>query len=96
MDEYEMEIVEPLHRVLERSDNPDEEWLWCMFCEHFFQAKQLRTDYPGNRQGCAFCGAAGFNCAIVMWDLFREDDDPSWPAEVSDLCHGLKLGSEPS
>jgi hypothetical protein len=92
MEQFEMVITEPLHEFLGRSANPGEEWLWCIFCERFFQAKHLRIDYLGNLQGCAFCGCAGFNCAIHQWDTFRVDDDPSWPESVSELEHGLRLG----
>jgi hypothetical protein len=93
MTQFELRIREPLHRILESSSNPEEEWLWCIFCERFFKAKHLRIDYLGNRQGCAFCGCAGFDCAIFTWDTFQEDDDPAWPATVAELSHGLKLGS---
>jgi hypothetical protein len=94
IEQFEMVISESLHEYLERSANPREEWLWCIFCESFFQAKHLRIDYLGNLQGCAFCGCAGFDCAIFKWDTFREEDDPLWPASVSDLTHGLHLGAE--
>ena len=90
----EMVVVEPLHRILERSPAPDEEWLWCIFCERFFQAAHLRLDYLGNRQGCAFCECAGFDCAIFKWDTFREEDDVHWPATVAELHHGLRIGSD--
>ena len=89
----EIEIVESVHRLLERSVSPDEEWLWCIFCEKFFQAKYLRIDYVGNRQGCAFCECAGFDCAIFKWDTFREEGDPCWPSSEEQLHHGIRLGS---
>lgn len=92
MEQFELVVTESLHDYLGRSANRGEEWLWCIFCERFFQAKHLRIDYLGNLQGCAFCGCAGFDCAIFKWDTFREDDDPSWPASVSELEHGLRLG----
>jgi hypothetical protein len=93
MDDFELVMVESLYRVLEESSNPDEEWLWCIFCERFFQAKHVRIDYLGNRQGCAFCECAGFDCALFIWDTFREEDDPVWPQSMSELHHGLRLGS---
>lgn len=92
MKAFELVVIrDPLHRILEKSASPDEEWLWCIFCERFFQAKHLRIDYQGNRQGCAFCACAGFDCAIFQWDTFREEDDPTWPCSVSELRHGLRL-----
>jgi hypothetical protein len=90
MEQFELEIIDPLHVTLERSDSPGEEWLWCIFCERFFQAKHLRIDYLGNRQGCAFCECAGFDCAIFRWDTLRENDDRLWPRSVADLRHGLR------
>jgi hypothetical protein len=92
MAQFEGEITESLHEYLGRSANPWEEWLWCIFCERFFQAKHLRIDYLGNLQGCAFCGCAGFDCAIFKWDTFREEDSPLWPTSVSELTCGLRLG----
>lgn len=89
-----MEIVDSLHLVLQRSSAPEEEWLWCIFCERFFQAKHLRIDYLGNRQGCTFCECAGFDCAIFKWDTFRESENPAWPASAADLKHGMCLQSE--
>ena len=91
MEPFELEIIDSVHVTLERSDDPGEEWLWCIFCERFFQAKYLRVDYLGNRQGCAWCGCAGFDCAIFRWDTFREEDDPDWPGSVAELHHGLRL-----
>ena len=93
MDLYEPILVEPLHQFLGRSAAPGEEWLWCIYCEQFFQAKHLRIDFQGNRQGCAFCECAGFDCAIFRWDTFREANDPAWPRSVGELHHGLRLGS---
>jgi len=90
MEEFELEITEPVRETLERSDNPDEEWLWCIFCERFFQAKHLRIDYQENRQGCAFCRCAGFDCAIFRWDTWV-DDSGAWPGSVAQLRHGLRL-----
>lgn len=90
----EMRLLEPLWDVLARSENPGEHWLWCIYCERFFQSKHLRIDFQGNRQGCAFCNCAGFHCAIFPWDAFKEDDDPAWPRSVDELRHGLRLPSE--
>jgi hypothetical protein len=87
----EMRLLEPLADLLARSENPGEKWLWCIYCERFFQAKHLRVDFLGNRQGCAFCECAGFECAIFQWDTFKEDDDPVWPRSVDELRHGLRL-----
>jgi hypothetical protein len=79
--------------VLARSENPGEQWLCCIFCERFFQARHLRIDFQNNREGCAFCNCAGFHCAIFPWDAFKEDDDPDWPRSVAELRYGLKLPS---
>ena len=87
---YEVNIVDSVAVVIDRSDKPDDVWLWCIFCERFFQAKYLRIDYQGNRQGCAFCGCAGFDCAIFKWDTFSEGD-PDLPRSESELRHGLRL-----
>jgi len=86
---FEMEVIDSVHVTLANSDHPQDEWLWCIFCERFFQARDLRVDYLGNRQGCAFCGCAGFDCAIFRWDTFR-DDDPEWPATTAGLHRGLR------
>jgi hypothetical protein len=88
----DIEFVESLHEVIRLSPNPEEEWLWCIVCERFFQARYLRIDYLGNRQGCAYCDCAGFDCAIFSWDIFKEDDDPTWPDSPAMLRNGLRLG----
>ena len=61
-------------------------WYWCLHCNRFFQARSLRIDFLGNRQGCAFCGAAGLGVDIWPWDAFRA---PGWPRKASELRHGL-------
>ena len=85
----ELNIRDSLHAILARSPNPDDEWLWCIWCGRFFQTRHLRIDYQGNLQGCAFCGCAGFDCAIFLWDTFK--GDPDWPLSESELSHGLCL-----
>jgi len=91
---FEMQITESLHVTLANSARPDDLWLWCIYCERFFQARHVRVDYLGNRQGCAFCECAGFDVALFLWDTFREPDDPDWPASEAHLRHGLKLYEE--
>jgi hypothetical protein len=88
-DLVEIQMIDPVRVVLENSVAEEEEWLWCIFCERFFQARHLRIDYQGNRQGCAFCRCAGFDCAIFHCTTWK--DDPIWPKSVSDLRHGLSL-----
>ena len=58
------------------------------------QAKDLRIDYLGNRQGCALCECAGFNVAIFLWDTFLEDD-ADWPRSTAELWHGRPVALEP-
>lgn len=80
-------LVEPLEKVLaDAGEGAGEVWLWCIECTHFFQAKDLRADYRGNKQGCAFCRCAGFNVAIHLWNTFRSK---GWPKRVQDLRHGM-------
>jgi hypothetical protein len=89
-EQFELVCMATVEEVLEQSKAPEKEWLWCIFCERFFQADFLRFDYLGNWQGCAFCECAGFECAIFVWDTFQGDDD-IWPESISDLRHGLRL-----
>jgi len=94
-DDWQPICVESLHDVLaEAGEGAGELWLWCIYCERFFQAKHLRTDYLGNRQGCAFCECAGFDVALHEWSTFA-DGDPAWPTSVEELHHGLKLRPPP-
>jgi hypothetical protein len=87
-------ICQPLRDHLQNSSAPDDEWLWCIYCERFFQARHLRIDDQGNRQGCAFCSSAGFDCAIHRWDTFRDESGGEvWPSSVGELSHGLSLRS---
>ena len=87
-DPYEFVIRESLDDLLAREG--DELWLWCIDCNRFFQAKSLRVDWMGNRQGCACCGAAGFDVAIFPWDVFRNDKE-AWPTSTAELHHGQRL-----
>jgi hypothetical protein len=84
----EMAISEPLAHVIESAQRPGEVWLWCIDCNRFFQAKDLRRDFCGNQQGCAFCSGAGFDVVIFHWDAFRDEDDPAWPADESEIRYG--------
>lgn len=88
-DDHEFIEVQPLEQVLEEAGaNAPELWLWCLYCSRFFQAKHLRVDALGKRQGCAFCRCAGFNVAIHLWNTFG-GGSPRWPKRVEELSHGL-------
>jgi hypothetical protein len=67
------------------STSPDD-WYWCLECNRFFQARSLRMDFQGNREGCAFCDAAGLGVDLWPWDAFRTR---GWPRDTSELRHGL-------
>ena len=82
-----MEITESVGKFLARCDAPDDEWLWCFYCERFFQARHLKVDFQSNREGCAFCNCAGFDVAIFAWDAFASNED--WPKSEAELHHGL-------
>ena len=84
-----IQICEPLEHVLDSSPNPDGVWLWCMHCNRFFQARHLRRDFLNNRQGCAFCDAAGFDVDIHLWSTFGQGS-PQWPRSEAELRHGLE------
>jgi hypothetical protein len=72
-------------------DQAGEQWLWCLHCERFFQAKHLKLDFLGNYGQCPFddCGAAGLDIDIFSWDECR--DDPEWPTSVEELSHGMRF-----
>jgi hypothetical protein len=77
--------------VLARAgDKGGEVWLWCLHCERFFQAKDLKLDFIGNWQRCPFddCGAAGLDVDILVWDAYKSEDT-SWPGSEDELHHGL-------
>lgn len=68
-----------------------EQWLWCLHCQRFFQAKSLGEDDNGGRQRCAFCDASGFHVDIWEWDAWTKDErwpKPHWPTEVESLYSG--------
>lgn len=68
-----------------------ERWLWCLHCERFFQAKDLRSDFTGGKQGCAFdgCDGAGWKMDIFDWDDWNQDDDLAhWPKPEDELAKG--------
>lgn len=87
-DDDDFVISPSLYTLIEEAgDDAGEIWLWCLYCNRFFQAMHLRIDYLGNRQGCAFCACAGFDVAIHPWDAFATD---GWPKDASELRHGMK------
>lgn len=71
-------------------------WLWCLHCQRFFQAKDLKLDFLGNWQRCPFddCGAAGLDVDILVWDACR-DGDPRWPGSEQELRLGLQIPPRP-
>ncbi len=83
-------LTEPLAHVLaaagKRAGNT---WLYCLYCDRFFQARHLRRDYIGNMQGCAFCECAGFDVAIHLWSTFGRGH-PRWPRSTAELTHGRR------
>jgi hypothetical protein len=94
LEDFELVVLPSLREILEDSAAPDDEWLWCIQCERFFQAKHLRIDHLGNRQGCAFCDCAGFDCAVFPWDAFKDESGGEvWPDSVKELAHGLSLAT---
>jgi hypothetical protein len=78
-------------RLALAGDQAGEQWLWCLHCERFFQAKHLKLDFLGNYGQCPFddCGAAGLDIDIYAWDECH--DDPEWPISVEELSHGLRF-----
>lgn len=74
-----------------------EVWLWCLHCERFFQAKDLKLDFLDNWQRCPFddCGAAGLDVDILVWDAYRAED-PRWPRSEQELRFGLKIPPWPA
>lgn len=68
-----------------------EMWLWCLHCERFFQAKDLRHDFTGGREGCAFedCDGAGYTVNIYPWNDWAEQNDlKHWPKSSDELKKG--------
>ncbi|MBW2732973.1 MAG: hypothetical protein JRH20_11325 [Deltaproteobacteria bacterium] len=65
------------------------QWLWCLHCGRFFQAKHLELDILGNWQQCPFydCGAAGFDIDIFSWKYGLHEAE--WPRSVRELHFGL-------
>jgi hypothetical protein len=78
-------------RLALAGDQAGEQWLWCLHCERFFQAKHLKLDFLGNYGQCPFddCGAAGLDIDIFAWDECR--DDPEWPTSEEQLSHGMRF-----
>ena len=71
----------------------NDDWLWCLHCERFFQRKDLKP-YNGGKQGCAFenCNGAGFNIDIFSWDAWPTHDPhlkKHWPKSVKELKKGM-------
>lgn len=74
--------------VIERNDftaNGPDTWLWCLYCNHFFQERHVRVDDLGHREGCAFCRCAGYGVALFPWRTFRT---PGWPETELELRVG--------
>lgn len=72
--------------------HPDQ-WLWCLHCERFFQAKDLQPDGI-NGEGCAWfpeCDGAGLGVDIYIWDSWAVQNElKHWPKSVKELDKGRK------
>lgn len=69
----------------------NEQWLWCLHCQRFFQVKDLRRDNLGRTEGCAFtdCNGAGLGIDIDRWDSWaKQNDVKHWPKSVKELYKG--------
>jgi hypothetical protein len=72
-----------------------ERWLWCLHCMRFFQARDLRKDFTGAREGCAFadCDGAGLGVDIYPWnDWYKQNkkEMAHWPKSTAVLTKGMK------
>lgn len=85
IEDVHVRIREPLaDQLRDAGPRRADMWLCCLHCERFFQARHLRSNGFGDRQGCPFCPSAGFDVSILPWNAFGGDD---WPGE-HDLHHG--------
>ena len=76
-----------------------DQWLWCLHCERFFQARHLKPDITGGNEGCAFdgCDGAGIDVDIFEWDSWAEQNDLShWPKSIHELSYGLEVSLYPN
>lgn len=80
------------------SEHPDQ-WMWCLHCARFFQAKDLEEDECGGKQACPFCGAAGIGIDVYEWDSWVKGNPNSdwshWPKSESELSKGLHVSMYP-
>jgi len=73
----------------------DTDWLWCLHCEKFFQAKDLCIDTVGLKQGCPnieSCGGSGFDVDIFPWDDWPKQNPDlweRWPKSETELELGM-------
>jgi hypothetical protein len=78
-----------------------QEWLWCLHCERFFQAKDLQRDDCGDKEGCAFfadCGGAGLDVDIYRWNSWAIQNPElreHWPKSTKELHKGLRCPLHP-
>lgn len=72
----------------------DDEWLWCLHCERFFQAKDYAQELGKGFGGkCPFCGAAGLGIDVYFWDDWARQNPElweHWPRSVSELSYGME------
>ena len=74
--------------------NPDE-WLWCLKCETFFQARELKEDDRKIRCQCPSkkCNGSGFQMDIYKWDAWAGAGGSrlkNWPVSVDEITSGQK------
>ena len=94
LDDDEPDYEELYERWIDKGIPDGEQWLWCLHCERFFQAKDLRPDVVGGNEGCAFsdCDGAGLSVDIFIWDDWASqhpDELKHWPKSTKDLHKGL-------
>lgn len=79
-----------LSKTLKEYGLKEDDWMWCLHCERFFQALNLRKDILGDYEACPFddCDGVGIGSDIWIWNKWAEGND-KWPKSTGELHHGM-------
>jgi len=84
----------------------EDDWLWCLHCERFFQAKDIKPQRINIRKNvfftnnCAFddCNGRGIGIDLYPWDSWLSQNPELkkyWPKSTKELKKGMHCSLNP-
>jgi len=78
--------------MINEDEIKEDDWLWCLHCQRFFQAKDRCIDSSGFKTMCAFEDCNGSIHDISTWDGWVSQNPElkeHWPKSTDELKKGM-------